>query len=236
MSKKLMLLAAGALTALAFAALPAVASAGTYNVDCEGGAPTCGGTITSNPAVLIELEDDAGVKIRCTSTTGSFSATNATSTGSAELVFKGCTEQTFDAFKCNNTGVAGEIKTNKLTSDLINIDPSPATTPGILLTGINVTFTCAGFVNKTVTGNIIGHIENGAPGGTACDTIFDKTTSISFEKIGVGQQKFKQVTTTGTMFDLISGDHTSGAKTDATTSSQTGTGILNWTTSARITC
>ncbi len=224
MNKKLMLLVAAALTALAVAALPAVATAGEFNADCETGA-SCTATITGGAAELI---NSAGEGISCTAVGGSGSLTSGTSTGTVKLAFTGCRENvTIFKFTCSNTGTSGKIETNTLTSHNIYIDPNK-TTPGVLLTGVNVTFTCAGFADKTVTGNIIGHISN-----PQCGTFATEHT-VAFEKIANGTQKYMQVTTTGTKYDLISNNDNGGAYL---TSSQTGSGTLKYNSNkVKLTC
>lgn len=213
MSKKLMVLAAGALAALAFAALPAVASAGEFASDCKSGA-NCTALVTGGAA---ELENDAGERISCTSVTGTATVTHNTNTGSARLLFHGCKETVSGFnFACGNAG-SGTITTNVLTSHGVYLKPNK-TTPGLLLTGVNVTFACF-IVEKTVTGNILGHIEN-----PECGT-FQKHHTVNFEAIQpTGTQKYEKVTETGTAFDLVSGSHAS----DGTTSSQTGTGHITY--------
>jgi len=218
MSKKLMVLAAGALAALAFTALPSIASAGEFEHHCTttgGVAQPCTLTIEGGAA---ELVNTAGEGISCTSVTGTGSASTTGTTGAALLTFKGCRENiTIFKFTCTSTGTAGEIKTNELVSHNIYIDPSK-TTPGLLLTGVNVTFNCAGFAKKTVTGNVIGHLTS--PNCSSAVT----SMGISFEKSSNGNQKYKQVTTTGTIFDLISNNDTEGGV--YLTSSQAGTGTI----------
>jgi hypothetical protein len=232
MSKKLMLLAAGALTALAFAALPAVSSAGEFEAHCEGAA-ICEGTITSggNP-VTYELENSNGQRIRCTELTGNTSFTSTTKTGTATLDFGNCREQeTFFKFSCNTPGKpTGTIHVPGLTYHLVNLnDPlkGEANTPGIAFTDVTTTFTCAGFEDKTVTGDVLGHIEN------LCNSS-STTTLVNFEAAAspTGTQKYETITKTGVDLDLKSGNHAN----DTLTSSQVGTGIIHWNKPVQITC
>lgn len=212
-----MMLAAGVLTALAFTALPSVASAGEFLADCSSGA-TCSANVSGlNP----ELEDDSASnagRVGCTSVGGTAVQTHNSSTGSVELIFHGCKEKAFGS-NCQSVGQpAGTIKTNQLVSHLVYLEHDKSV-KGVLLTGVNVTFTCfGGLVQKTVTGNIIGQIENPECGK------FKASHSIVFEKTA-GVQKWQKVTTTGTAFDLTSGSHSS----DGTTSGQSGTGTLTYT-------
>jgi hypothetical protein len=220
MNKKLMLLAAGALSALAFAALPAVASAGEFNVDCT----TCSGTISSTAEATLTTDSGSiAEKIKCTgATSGTATQTNGTSTGTVQIVFTGCKDE-FISSQCNSTGISGEIKTNVMTSHMVRIDPisgaTPTGTPGVLLTGSNVTFTCPVVgVTKTVTGNIIGHWTNPECGKSVA------SHTVTFGAEG-NNQKYRQVTTTGTVFNLTSGSQAS----DATASAQIGSGAVAMT-------
>jgi hypothetical protein len=224
MNKRLMLLFAGALTALAFAALPAVASAGEFPADCETGT-ACSATIAGGHAELLNTN---GEGITCTGTSGSATVTSGSSTGTAKLIFTGCRENiTPFHFTCTNTATSGRIETNTLTSHNIYIEPE-AKTPGILLTGINVTFTCAGFSDKTVTGDIIGHTKNPNCGN------FSSSHTLVFEAAQAGHQKYMQVTTTGNTYDLISNNDAGGAYI---TSSQTGEGTVTYTKNrVKLTC
>ena len=227
MTKKLMLLATGVLTALAFAALPAVASAGEYTADCENGAATCSGSVVGGEA---ELRNDAGEGIHCKTVGGTATVTNGSSTGTLSLVFKTCTETiTPFGFSCNNTGVAGEIKTGSMVTHLIYLEPNK-TTPGIKVTlpAAGVTFNCAGFAKKLVTGKVIGHISN-----PNCGT-FQASHTADFAESATGVQRWMQATTSGETTDLISNNDAGGAYT---TSSQKGTGVITWTgTKVKLTC
>jgi hypothetical protein len=213
MSKKMMLLAAGVLAALAFTALPSIASAGEFNATCSSGA-TCTGTVQSTGHAT--LESSGGLQVTCTSVTGSTSQTNNSSTGSANLVFHGCTESVFGT----SCGTGGTITANSMVSHLVYLEHDKSV-KGILLTNANVTFSCfGGFVKKTVTGSIIGEIENPSCG------VAKTHHTINFEAgATTGSQKWTKITTTGTVYDLISNNHAGGAYE---TSSQTGTAHINY--------
>src|SRR5215213_3728141 len=92
MRKKLMLLAAGALAALAFAAVPTVASAGEFTATCGSGA-TCTGTVLGTGKA--EFNDTIGLGVECANTAGTTSQTSGSSTGSVELTFTGCVDTLF---------------------------------------------------------------------------------------------------------------------------------------------
>ncbi len=241
MNKKLMLLAAGALTALAFAALPAVASAGTFTADCEkpelvGGVNTCTGTIQSTGNTV--LQDDSGGaagRITCTSTTGTVNMKHGTAEGTTELTFAGCSEGVFGT-KCFNVGVQaeGKITTNTLTGELIYLEHDKSV-KGLKLTGVSVTFNCPSvFTTKVVTGKVIGEITNPECG------VFREHHTADFARKAPGgatdPQKWTQETTTGATTDLaVGGSHA----TATTTASQLGEGHINWlaaTGKVKLTC
>lgn len=226
MNKKLMLLAVGALTALAFAALPALASATEYEAHCQDAkgntVAICEGEVTGGTA---ELRNSNNEIIKCTGTGGTTSFATTTTTGTANLKFTGCKEQaTIFKFNCNSVGSGtGIIEAANLTYHLINLE-SGVKTPGIKFTGISVTFTCAGFSDKTVTGSVVGHMHDPA---TICNQAL-ATHSVNFqEKVGgpVGTQTWMQTETTGTKTDLISNNDAGGTYF---TSSQVATGTIHW--------
>lgn len=226
MSKKLMLLAAGALTALAFTALPGMASASEFKSTCSTGA-NCTATIAGGKAVL---ENDAGGAlgtVTCGASAGTATITHNTSTSHVELTFTDCTGP-FSS-KCTSPGAAAAtITTNTMVGHNINLEPGQTNTVGILLTGANVTFTCAGFFEKTVTGNVIGELEEGS---TVCNTPQASHKITFVPGAATGSQRWTQITTSGTMFDLISGTHAN----DGTTSSQEGTGTITYNAGAKVT-
>jgi len=214
MTKKLMLLAAGALAALAFAALPAGASAVEMTATCS--AVPCVGTIEGTGGA--ELTDDSGLGIKCQKTGGTVTqVASPSSTVTATLTFSEC-KDTPIGLECNNEGVGtGKIVTNALTGHLITIVTN--TTIGVLLTGVNVTFECPALgIKKTVTGNLIGTIENKE--GVCGKAVTHHT--LLFEEEQPGFQKHR--TWTGKTFDLTSGSHAA----DTTTSAQTATAHVNY--------
>ena len=89
------------------------------------------------------------------------------------------------------------------------------------MSNINVTFVCSGLFSKTVTGSIIGHFEEPKCGQTVA------STKVDFQKVSQGHQRWTQVTTTGTIDDLISNNDAGGAYV---TAPQTGTATLTSTT------
>jgi hypothetical protein len=215
MDKKLMLLAAGTMTALALAVLPATASAGEYVALCQTGAQ-CSATIAGGVTTLSNSE---GETISCSSITGTATHTSGTSTTTAQLILHGCRETvTIFKFSCGNTETPGTITTNTTTGHIVNLEHN-GTAPGALITGVSLTFTCAGYASKTVTGSIVGKFED-----AHCNT-FQSSHTVEFTQSSHGRQTYNQVTTTGTIYDLISNNDpaTHPAITEYSTASVTGT-------------
>jgi len=229
MNKKLMLLAAGVLSALALAALPALASADEFEAHCEVNIHICEGEITGGASTLVS---DNGDTITCSAVGGTTSFTSTSTTGEASLHFTGCREHvTFFTFQCNSAGAAaGTIKTNAMTFHVINLEHTPTTKPGIKFTSVSVTFECTGFSKKTVTGSVIGEIENAAG---ICNTAVS-THSVDFKDNGTtGVQTWMHTETTGTTTDLIANNDAGGSYT---TAAQIGTATIHWNHPVKITC
>jgi hypothetical protein len=227
MNKKLMLLAAGVLTALAFAAFPALASAGEYTADCELGAgKVCTGSVSGVGGVIANTKNET---VSCTNVEGTATVTGGTSTGTLELNFNGCRETTtIFKFSCNSAGkFSGVITTGNLVSHIVNLaDSFPnGTEPGILITNVNVTFECTGFAKKTVTGNVMGSMPIAHCNSSSA------SHSLSFTQFSNGHQRFTQVTRTGSVQDLTSNNHGG----EYSTSSQTGSGTISWNAGNKVT-
>jgi hypothetical protein len=217
MKHKMMLLGLSAVVAAAFAALPAVASAGTPTVTCAGAA--CG-AFTSHGNTVSALSTESGTTVTCTSNSGTGNYTSTT-TGTIQLTFHGCKTPTFFNTACTTPGqTSGTIKTGVSVFHNIYIEPNK-TTPGVLITqpagAPYTTFNCAGFLHVEVTGSIIGHLESPACGGSS------NVHKLNFVATAHGQQQFKQITTSGTAFDLTS--HVFGSPT---TSAMNGTGNVTF--------
>lgn len=210
MSKKLMMLAAGALTALAFAALPAVASAGTPQVHCPEKKATCSFTIAGvNP----ELKRTDGLQVGCSSVTGS-GVLNTTGATGVSMTFHGCKETIFNT-ACTTSGQSsGTIKTGTLSADNIYTTDNK-TSPGILMTppagGHFATFSCIDGTHTIDGPGIIGSLTAPACGGSA------GSATLNFGQSSNGHQTHKQITGTGAIFDLTDG---------GTTASMVGTGTI----------
>jgi hypothetical protein len=232
MNKKLMLLVAGALTALAFTALPGAASAKETTLDCENA--ECTYTVAGGVSTFSTVSGDT---VSCTSVTGGGGAINLngkfeTTTTTGSLTFHGCKETTtIFKFACSTPGTpSGTIISNTITTH--NIALTGGTETGVLLTDSKGTFTCAGgFARTTVTGNVIGESE------TKCDAAASATQKLNFETTGHGAQKL--TTYTGATYNLTAATNhntTPTATSGYETAAQSGTATLTWNQNVRITC
>jgi hypothetical protein len=200
MNQKLMPYIAGALTALAFAALPTAAGAGEFVADCETGS-TCTATASGGHVALLNTNGDG---YTCTALSGTVSVFSGGSTGTSKFILTGCRETiTGFGFACSNTSMSGRIETNTLAWRAIYIEPD-ATTPGLLLTGLNMTLTCAGFIDNTFTGDVIGTMQNPNCGS------FSSSHSVTFAASTPGHQEDTQITTDGPTYELISNNDSDG--------------------------
>ncbi|HSS41940.1 MAG TPA: hypothetical protein VLK37_05235 [Solirubrobacterales bacterium] len=238
MSKKLMLLAAGALTVVAFTALPSVSSAKETQIKCLG-AGACTYTVAAGES---KFSTTSGDTVSCTSVTGNGSQTldanRESTTGEVQLLFHGCKETTtIFKFNCSTPGQpTGTIKPEPMVTHNITDEATFGANVkvGVLLTNAKVTFTCAGgFAATTVTGNVIGTLDENCVGRPASNIVKQ-----SFNTTGVhGQQDHKLYT--GVNYDLIGmTNHPTTPTTGGTyeTAAQTGTGTLTFNQNVEITC
>jgi len=202
MNKRLILTIAAALTAVPFLLLPNAASAGFFGSRCSG-TSTCVGAISATGNMV--FEESSGLRITCSEAGGSASFFENTSTGEARLLLAGCKESVFGT-NCGNTVTAGQITTNNLSSHLIYLEQDKSI-KGLLLTGLNVTLSCtSGAIKKTITGNVMGEIENPECG------VFRTHHTVLFEAgISTGSQRWTSITTSGTIFDLTMNNDSGGA-------------------------
>jgi hypothetical protein len=230
MNKKLMILVAGALTALAFMSLAGAASAKETKLKCEG-AGACTFTATSGET---KFSIQGGDTVACSASSGSgqvtgLDANRESTTSTVQLLFTGCKEQnTIFKFNCQNTATNGNITTNVMTVHNIALPGTP-TGAGALLTNAGVTFTCAGgFASTEVTGSIIGEYEKEC-GPESTNT----KQTINFGTSGDGVQN--DTSYTGTTFNLLGKtNHASGGTN--VTGAQSGTGTLAFNQSVELTC
>jgi hypothetical protein len=228
MSRKLTLIAAGALVAFAIAALPGAASAQEKKLKCEG-AGACTYTVSGGES---RFSTKGGDTIWCSSVTGSgevtgLDAERESGTGAVRLLFHGCKEQaTIFHFACTSPGQAsGTVTTNSMVTHIVIII-SPGTF-GFLLTGANVTLTCAGgFASTAVTGNALGELDQ-ACGSTG------STVKVNFASSSHGVQSRSEYT--GVKYDLeAKTSHSGGGSYE--TAAQTGTATLTFNQNVVVTC
>jgi hypothetical protein len=201
MSKTTMLLAT-ALTALAFAALPALASAGTPETHCPEGAASCTIQIVGGAANLTRTANS--LKVECSTMTGT--GTMGTTGGSITLTFHGCTDSLIKGPCGTSSSGTGTILTTILPYDNIYTTDNK-TSPGLLLTPSagtsHITTVKCLDGHHTLTGNgFIGSINAPACGNSA------GSLTVGFTQSSPGHQTHKQVTGTGTVFDLEEGGST----------------------------
>jgi hypothetical protein len=232
MNKKLMLLVAGALMALAFTSLAGTAAAKETKLKCEGEG-TCSFSVTSPPEVATNFSIVGGDTVKCTSVTGGgeaieLNAERESATATVQLLFENCREQiTPFHFLCSNTKTGGNITSNVMTSHNIAIETG--TKAGVLLTNAGVTFSCAGgFAETLVTGNIIGESE------TACGTNTGTVQKQVFKTTAHGVQALK--TYTGSTFKLEGKTSHTNPESKYSESAQDGTGILTFNQKVILTC
>ena len=204
----MLVLLAGAAMVLAFAALPAIASAGEPEISCAGA--VCG-KFTSHSGE-IKLSTVGGTTITCSSSTGSGEYTTKT-TGDLVVTFQGCKSPTFFNTACTSAGQpSGAIRWANFVFHNVYLTDGK-TTPGVLITqpssGPYTTFTCAGFLHVEVFGSILGHLTSPVCGASS------KEVKVGFKATSHGQQQFKQVTGTGPLLDLTSKVNGGTAETTA---------------------
>jgi hypothetical protein len=206
---RLTLLVAGALTVVAFAALPAVASAGTPETHCNDGKATCGFTVTGGE---FKLSTNKPFTVICTSLSGS--GVMGTTGGSVQLTLHGCVDGMFKS-ECHGTGQPeGTISTTVLPYDNTYVTDNKLN-PGALVTpnsGHFVTFSCFGGTGKSIIGGngVMGRFTKPACGGSTTDFTW------TFEVKGHGVQTYMKVTETGEAFDLNDGTATAAVVGDFT--------------------
>ena len=187
MSKKMMLLAL-AVAAAALFALPAAASAVELHWT-----NTQAFTGTSGAGTLAAEGEPT---ISCTSGDISGTPSAGGTTGTITFDFTGCTDSIFHA-SCHtaNSGLSNTIAT-KGTYHLVTL---PTSRPGILVTPVETTITCAGFFTTTMKGNLLGEITNPVCGGENYEMAmsFAATGPGQFDTIYTGGQYNLTSTTSG---------------------------------------
>jgi hypothetical protein len=222
MSKKIMLLALAVVSAALFA-LPAVASAGEWKMDCPKAEATCAFNTAGGHAELRAVEEPT---ITCTNNTGSGTATNEGTTGTFSITFTGCKALGF--FSCNTSGAAsGTIKLASSVSHNVYLEDNK-TKLGLLVTPATTTLICSGISSLNVSGAVIGELTQGC-------NVTSSTFNVAFGAAAGNEktQKWEQNTKTGAILDLSATTEGGSAKTAA----QIATGTITFTTGeAKTTC
>jgi hypothetical protein len=233
MNKKLMLLVAGALAALAFTALPGIASAQETALRCLGAGP-CTYTIAGGAGSFSLSNGDT---LYCTSVNGSgeltgLNAERESTTNSTRLLFHGCKEtNTFFKFACTTPGhPSGTMTTNVTVGHSVKLNAAEAPNEaGILITNVNMTMTCAGgFAATTKTGSLIGEMEKKCGPGSK-----GKELKGEFRSSGHGSQTPRVYT--GITYDLQAATNHSGGGVYSTVG-LIGTGTLTFNQEVELTC
>ncbi|MGN6258086.1 MAG: hypothetical protein ACTHN3_10110 [Solirubrobacterales bacterium] len=177
MTKKMMLLAVTAVAALAFAAMPAIASAApTVDFSKTGNIPFTGTSSVS----LLRNAGFAG-EVECTSDTNSGEWTSGT-TGTLQVKFKNCKNKA-TGIACNSANAAtGEIVTDTGVFHLVYIKGFPKTVGTLLTpsttTGNFATFSCGSLFKVVVSGNgIVAHVTKPACGETSSKSTISATAT-----------------------------------------------------------
>jgi len=229
MKHRTMLLALVVVSGLLYA-LPAVASAGVWDIKPAG----VSFTATAGETKLTAT----GLTVKCTSNTtaGAYDAGSEQTGKITKLVFHGCTGPL--GVTCTGTlnGASEPSGTITATAPLpfhnVTLEPTPNLEHkrGILITpkeidntftsglGHFASFKCAGIETKVAGNGIIGEVTK-----PACEEA-SLTGNLIFESPSTGVQKWQQITTEGTKFDLWS--KTGGAS--HVTSSEDGTGTITF--------
>lgn len=225
MKHKMMLLALAAFSAALFA-LPSVASAGEWTMDCPSGKATCSFSTSGGHAELRAVNEPT---ITCTSSTGSGSVSSGGKTGTFAMTFKGCTATLFFTVSCKTTGAeSGEIKVASSVSHNVYLEPEK-TTPGLLVTPAPTEIVCGGFSNITVTGNgLLGDLT------AACNAEAETfTVDFAADSKNPETQDWEEVTTNPeTLYDL----HATTAGGEPRTAVMVASGQLKFSGKAKVTC
>lgn len=198
-----MLLAIAAVSALAFAALPAIASATTPTVDFTN-AKFKGTFGTSSLKTATSTITCGTTAEKPNHVTGEFEGVSPSKTGKITLTFTGCKN---GSINCQSGATTGEINVGPLPFHVVYITEDVkggemfVKTPGVLITpkegGDFATFKCS-LITITVTGNgVLGHLEK-----PECEKGASKTFALSFEEDAEKAEQTYQKTTTEGPFDL----------------------------------
>lgn len=206
MTKRMMMVAASALAAVAFAALPAVASAAPEVDFAKAGAHTFKGTFGEASLTAVGQE-----QIICTGENHVHGEWTSGTTGNISLTFTNCHPKETPGIACTTSGqAAGTIVVAQsvfhlkyITSDVATPGTMLVKKPGVLITpptgGTFATFSCSFLINIKVTGNgIIGAVTAPTCGSTSA------SSTLSFTSNSTGVQTYQLVEGDATTYTLKS--------------------------------
>jgi hypothetical protein len=177
--------------ACASAWFPTAASASGWDIDPQSGKFPLAFTVKGGAAEWTTSSS----RLQCLSVSGSGRFETAT-TGQLELTFHGCAAP---SFVCTSFGQpSGTVTTSEMEFHTVFLEPGKAK-PGILITakeGLFASFTCNGFAMSLSGTGLIS--EMAAP---KCGEA-SKTSTQLYESSTPGTQKWMQVETEGTKYDL----------------------------------
>lgn len=209
MRSKLVLIIIG-MAAIVSAAFPVLASAGEPQIDPASGKFALTFTMSGG---FSELQAVNEPEIRCSAVSGS-GKYNTSTTGELSLTFHGCTTSFFGfPVSCNTGGAeSGVVVTNSSVFHNTYVTDAK-TTPGILVTppvsGVFATIICGTFATIEIRGNgFLGRLEAPKCGEKK------KIATLNLTATG-SSQSYKQVTGTGTAFNLISRTESTGKDAEA---------------------
>jgi hypothetical protein len=233
MTKKTMLLAASALAALAFAALPAMASAAP-TIHFSTANPTFSGTFGKATLTAVGQEEivcDGENHVNGQWTTKVEGGKNTGTTGTIEITFTNCH---VGPLPCTTSGQAsGTITTGTSEFHLVYIKGFSKTV-GTLVTpptgGTFAAFACTVFASVKVTGNgIIGHVSTPKCGEKSA------SSTTSFTSSAKGVQTYKEVEGSAVVYSLKSSLNGGGA-VEASEDIPTATTTLGGGATGELTC
>jgi|GEM_PF-2991126 len=180
-------------------AIPSLATAAGWDLDIETGMFPLKFTVESSETTITRT--GGGGTVTCLKTEGEGSYTTATE-GTLDFTLKNCTK--LGGEECHSKGAkAEEVTTTTVAFQNIMIDSTVQLLngrPGILVTGNNnhvATLECK-FGNVELIGNgFIGEISLLCSSGE-----WKSTPTVDFSSTAFGEQTYKQIETTGTVFDL----------------------------------
>jgi hypothetical protein len=191
MNPKKRLVALTVLLAIASAVLPGAASAGGWDIDPQGGKFPLSFTISGG----LTRWSTSSTILECTSVTGTGHYETAT-TGKLEISLHGCAAPNFTCTSAGQT--SGTVTTSELEFHNVFLE-SDKSKLGMLITakeGRIATFTCNG-IGMEISGNgVLSQMTAPKCGETST------TNTELFEASSPGNQKWTQVETAGTTYDL----------------------------------